>query len=521
MGLRGLKGLFGRLRGKQTRSAALPSRLDPDPLITVRKSEWNAKQRRIEELEATVAVLQATVTALQATNAALQARVTELEERLRTSSRNSSKPPSSDPPSVDRSRPSQGGGSGRKRGAQKGHPGKARSLLPPEQVDRVVERRPAQECDCGGRVVVDETPAERRQVCDIPEVKPFVIEFHLLGGVCERCGRRHRATLPEGTPEGMLGPRAMAAVGVLSGKYRLSKRNVEEILRDLFGLDLCLGTVSNAEATVSDALSEPVEEARSHVREQPVVHMDETSHKVAGRKAWLWVAATTLVSVFAIRFSRGADVAKEMLGELFRGRLVTDRWAGYNWFDVARRQLCWAHLLRDFTKIAERAGRAAAIGAALLEQARMMFELWHGLRDAALSRAAFRLAMLPIRERIESLLQEGVDCGHAKTSRTCSNLLTLRGALWTFVDVEGVEPTNNFGERTIRPGVLWRKTSFGTQSERGSRFVERMLTVTATCRQQGRNVLDYVSRAVAAKLRGDAAPSLLPAERPAPLALAA
>lgn len=496
---------------------------DGEEYILVRRAEWEALKRENRELKEQLAAalvliseLKAENALLRVENAALKARVAALEEKLRTSSLNSSKPPSSDPP-WQKKPPNRSQGK-RKRGAQKGHEGKARCLLPPEEVDSFVDCPPPSDCECGGQVVVTDEVLERRQVFELPKVKPQVTEYHIQGGICRDCGRHHRGETPAGVPDGMLGTRAMALVAVLSGKYRMSKRYIGELLRDLFGLDICLGTVSNTEARVSEALAEPVEEAREYVRKQAVAHMDETGYRMGVKKAWLWVLATTFVSVFAVRFGRGTMFAMEMLGEKFLGFLVSDRWSAYNRVDVLRRQLCWAHLIRDFTKISERPGRSAAIGNAILEYAKRMFELWHRVRDGPMSRADFQAAMVPIRQGVEKLIEEGQECGHAKTSRTCKRLLKVRAALWTFVDVEGIDPTNNFAERVIRAGVMWRKVSFGTQSERGNRFVERMLSVTATCRQQGRNVLDYVTDAVEAKLNRTPAPSLLPAgssvERP-------
>jgi len=355
---------------------------------------------------------------------------------------------------------------------------------------------------------------ERRQVLDIPPIKPVVTEYRLFAGICEACGRRHRGALPDGVPCGMLGPRPMAIASVLSGKYHLSKRNVVEILEELLGTELCLGTVSNIEARVSGAIEQAVEEARRFVAQQPVAHMDETGWKQGRKKAWLWTALTSSVVVFAVRFSRGSKVVKEMLGELFRGILVSDRWPAYNWIGPARRQLCWAHLMRDFLKISERCGEAGKIGTQLLEQAHKIFALSHKMRDGPMDRRAFQVNVQPIREAIEALLRQGAVCEQAKTRHTCKRILKRKAALWTFLDVPGVAPTNNAAERAVRPAVLWRKQSFGTQSERGSEFVERMLTVCGTCKLQGRNVLEYLVQAIEASLLGQDAPSLLPSEAP-------
>jgi transposase len=302
----------------------------------------------------------------------------------------------------------------------------------------------------------------------------------------------------------------MAAVALLSGKFHLSKRNIEETLEDLFGLPLALGTVSNTEARVEAALAKPVEEAKAFVQAQAVVHMDETGWNEGGQKRWMWTALTSTVAVFAIRASRGAKVVAELLGAAFRGFLVSDRWSAYSWVDAARRQLCWSHLKRDFIRIAERGAASAAIGTELLEATRATFGLWHNFRDGPLSRAALQDALRPLRQQVEALLDQGTRCGHAKTQRTCQRILKLAGALWTFVDVPGVEPTNNAAERAIRPAVWWRQASFGTQSDQGNRFVESLLTVSSTCRLQARNVMDYLVRAIEAHLSGQPSPSLIP-----------
>ncbi len=477
------------------------------------RAKIRALERENQKLREMVARLQEEVEHLKGI-------IQELQEQLRTNSRNSSKPPSSDSPSnnppscFDHGRDGKPKPEGRSPGGQPGHEPKTRKLLPPDQVDQVVNCKPPERCECGGMVRPADGTPERRQVLDIPPIKPVVTEYRLFAGICEACGRRHHGALPDGVPCGMLGPRPMAMASLLSGKYHLSKRDVVEMLEDLLGTELCLGTVSNIEARVSGAIEQAVEEAKRFVAEQPVVHMDETGWKQGRNKAWLWTAVTSSVVVFAVRFSRGAKVVQEMLGELFRGILVSDRWSAYNWLDPRRRQLCWAHLMRDFFKISERSGEAGKIGTQLLEQAHKMFGLWHKMRDGPMDRRAFQVNVQPIREAIEALLHQGASCEHAKTRHTCKRILKRKAALWTFVDVPGVEPTNNAAERAVRPAVLWRKQSFGTQSERGSEFVERMLTVCGTCKLQGRNVLEYLVQAIEASLLGQAAPSLLPSEAP-------
>ena len=224
------------------------------------------------------------------------------------------------------------------------------------------------------------------------------------------------------------------------------------------------------------------------------------------------MAVTAWDTVFVVRLSRGAKVAQELLGERFCGILVTDRWSAYTWYPTRWRQVCWAHLLRDFEAMIERGGRSQEIGEGLREQARQMFHAWHRVRDGILPHADFRVLMRPIRRQVARLLKAGQTCGVAKTAGGCREVRKMYEALWTFVRVEGVEPTNHAAERAIRPGVLWHNGSFGTQSAHGSRFVEAMMTVVATLKQQHRHVLAYMMEACQAAHTGAPAPSLLPGD---------
>lgn len=456
---------------------------------------------------------------LKAQVAELLARVAELEARLGMNSRNSSKPPSSDPPNVA-ARPKKKP-SGRKRGGQPGHKGTTRPLLPPDKVDRVVELKPPSCGECGAPLRGDDPRPRRRQVIDVPPVKPDVTEYRQHTLPCDDCGARTTAPLPPGAGESAFAPRLKAMLAMCSAVYRLSRRTVEGLMADFFNVDISLGSVSACEETVSEAVARPVAEARQYVEAAPVAHADETGYRQAVQadetpaageapaksKAWLWAAVAPMVTVFLVHAKRSTAAAKELLGS-FAGVLVSDRWSAYRFIDAARRQLCWAHLLRDFEWIAEFG--AEALGKALVEETKLMFRWWHELREGGLARSGFQERMGPLMERVEALLEEGTACGHKKTAGRCRKILELRAALWTFVRVEGVEPTNNAAERALRPAVLWRKGSFGSASERGSRFVERMLTVAATCRQQGRDVLDYLVAACEADARGEPAPSLLP-----------
>lgn len=462
-----------------------------------------------DDWQQTPATVQALVVALWEQVRLLQAEVAALRERLGQTSHNSSRPPSTDPPGQPKRERKP---TGRKPGGQLGHPGVGRSLRPVEEVEKVVVVKPST-CGHCGHPLGGEDPAPRRhQVTEIPPVVATTTEYQLHTLWCPGCGQWTSPPLPVGVPLGSFGPRLQAMVAVLSGAYRMTKRNIERLMADFFGVEVGLGSVSNLEQATSEALQDGVEEARAYVKEQRVVNLDETGWREGTDPAWLWVAVTGGVTVFLVRLSRGAKVVKELLGEGFGGVVGSDRWSGYNGLEVTRRQLCWAHLIRDFQALVDRGGESARVGEALLSQAKVMFGWWQRVRDGTLKRSSFRVYMGGVRTRVGELLREGEKCAHAKTARTCRNLLKGEAALWTFVRVEGVEPTNNAAERAVRPGVLWRKGSWGTQSEAGSRFAERMLTVVATLRQQKRNVLAYVTAACQAAIRGEVSPSLLPRE---------
>jgi transposase len=481
---------------------AYPVAMDTHPSLPLEL--W---ERTPPEVQAYIWALEARIVTFEAMVQTLQEQGRTVQEQLNQTSRNSSRPPSSDPPQSHRPRRPRGQ---RRRGGQPGHPGHTRTLVPVEEVDEVVVLKPDQCRGCHAPLLGDDPSPFRHQVIELPPIKPVVTEYQWHQLVCAVCGEVSRAPWPKGVPSGTYGPRVQATVALYTGSYRLSKRTTQQMMDEVFGVPMSVGTISPLEQATTAAVAVPVEEARSYVHAQAVAHLDETSWRQGGKRAWLWVAVTSFVTVFLVRMSRGGHVARELLGEAFSGILVTDRYSAYNWYPVRWRQVCWAHLLRDFEAMRDRGGCSEEIGDALLTQAHQMFTWWHRVRDGTLKRSSFRSAMTPLRREVERLLEAGSRCGVPKTEGTCQDILKRREALWTFVQVEGVEPTNNTAERAIRPGVLWRKGSFGTQSAEGSRFVESMMTVVTTLKQQQRHVLEYLTAACEAALRGEAAPSLLP-----------
>ncbi|MHC5746286.1 MAG: IS66 family transposase [Nostoc sp.] len=453
-----------------------------------------------------------------------EAKQQELVEKINRTSKNSSSPPSMNP--LDAEKRPEKKKSGKKRGGQAGHKGHSRLLYELSECESVLNHHP-ETCRCCGEILLGEDANPyRHQIVEIPPIKPIIVEHRLHQLMCQECGTLTRATLPVDVYPSGYGVRVVALVSVLSGLYRHSTRMVQSAMQDIFGITMSLGTVNKLRFEASLAVESAVEEAKIYVQNSRVVGADETSFaqgNVDGRnskksQAWLWVAVTPLVTFFQIALSRCSDAARNLLGEDFGGILNSDRYAAYNWVGLEQRQLCWAHLKREFIKISERTGVSRDIGNALVKEQEKLFELWHRVRDGTLNRCEFQLLVKQIRNTINSSLQEAAnyEIGSkektplAKTVRTCRQLLKVEPALWLFVRVEGVEPTNNAAERAIRPAVIWRRTSFGSQTQAGSIFVARMLTVVTTLRSQRRNVLDFITAATFAARIGKPTPSLLP-----------
>jgi transposase len=436
---------------------------------------------------------------------ALQQQVDDLRQRLSQNSTNSSRPPSSDPPHVKRRPPEKS--SGRKRGGQPGRARQQRPLVPPEQVQRAIPLKPSACRKCGQALSGDDPQPRRHQVAEIPPVRAEVTEYLLHRLNCTACGTRTCASLAAGVPTGAFGPRLQALLAVLAGAYRLGKRPIQKLAHDLFGLSISTGMVAKLERATAEALQQPMAELQEYVRTQHA-NVDETSWREAMHKAWLWVIVTPLVTVFHIAATRCGKVAGQLLGSAYRHVVTSDRWKAY--YGFRRRQFCWSHLRRDFQAMIDRHNSGTPIGEKLLELSDRMFAWWHRVRDGTLNRSSFQVYVSGLRAKVREALIQGSACCCPQTAATCRDLVAQEPKLWTFVWNEGVEPTNNAAERALRHAVLWRKGSGGTDSSRGSRFVERILSVRETCRQQGRGLLEYLVACCQASLDGRDAPTLVP-----------
>ena len=434
----------------------------------------------------------------------LEARLADLEARLGQDSSNSSKPPSSDSPHAKPAPPKRP--SGKRRGGQPGHPRHARPELPP---DAVVELRPAACRRCSHPLAGDDPEPLRHQVIELPPVRPHVTEYRRHRLACPGCGRVTCPDLPA-EARGGYGPRVQAACALLCGAYRVGKRGAARLMGDLFGVPIGPAAVCGLQAKTAAALGPVAAAARAYVAGKPA-NVDETGWRQGRRRGWLWVAVTAAVTAFAVRLSRGRAALAELIpGEL--GVLTTDRYSAYAHLPADRRQVCWAHLRRDFQAMIDRGDAGSDVGHDLLLHADILLRAWKRVRDGTLTRGGFRSRYLGwVRAEVRSLLARGAGCGCAATAGKCRELLAVEPALYTFAGVAGVEPTNNAAERALRHAVCWRKTSHGTDSEAGSRFVEGVLTAVASCRQQGRDVLEFLTEAIQAARAGDQPPSLIPA----------
>ena len=437
----------------------------------------------------------------------LKKRIEELERLLGMNSMNSSKPPSSDPPGMSVVLPKR---RRKKRGARNGHQPHLRELLPQELVKKHFHLKP-EVCTCGS-TNLEKTSEEplRHQVVDIPPIEPQVTEYVQYIYRCKDCGELTYQSLPDELKRKHFGPGTLSIVGILTGVLNTSKRKALAMLNEVFSVPMSLGGLSNCEAQLADALQQPYNETAEHLRCQDVAHADETGWSRGNKqKGWLWVFCCATAAFFMVHANRSQQAARKLMGS-FTGKLVSDRYNAYNFYKLIR-QICWAHLKRDFKAISEAKGAISKIGEELHGLAKKILKLRKRVRDGTLQWETFQRRMPKLQQRIELLLKAGANFD-GKMGGKCRNILKHKKYLWTFVQDQRVEPTNNFAERIVRQGVLWRKSSFGTQSERGAHYVERILTVCATCRLQGRSIIEYLREACNCHLSGIPAPSLIKSE---------
>ena len=490
------------------------------PPTGISEEEWLSWPAGAREL---ILSQQQEIELLRAQLTALATELANLREQIGRSSRNSSKPPSSDGPGFKP--PERRKGSGRKRGGQPGHPGSGPELLACERVDEVVEHHPDACRRCGTLLVGEDRDPLRHQVIEIPPITPVVIEHRLHRLVCPCCSTSTCATLPLDVEASRYGPRLSALVGMLGSAFPLSFSKTKALLKQLLGVTISRSAIAAIRRRLSAALEQPSSLALEVARQQPVAYVDETGAPTGNadggnpkrRRGWQWVMVTPVVTVFQQGLSRSGAAAIELLGNGFGGIVVSDRFSAYNHLPIQQRQLCWAHVIRDLVAIAERPGASAEFGAQLLELQKQLFVQWNRYKNGTIdwptvqqASRAIRKGFMAVLERIVALgVERGERTPWAKTVRTCQQLHSVAVGLWTFLEIKGIEPTNNAAERALRQSVIQRKISHGVQSLQGGICRSRLLTVTTTLRQQGRDVWHFLEQAWIAHHRGQVMPSLL------------
>jgi len=386
--------------------------------------------------------------------------------------------------------------------------------FPPEMVDRYEDCVPSECALCGGELpreaAPDSPPPQIHQVADLPEkLKLQVTEFRLHARSCGCCGKQTWAKKPPGVPSGNWGAGVQALAALLVGYFRLSRRRTVEFFLTLFGYSPCLGTLISLEAGTVAALGPVVDEAVKAVQQASAVNSDETGWRKARDRPTLWVVVADMLAVFRIG-RRDGRMFEELLPPGVMRVVTSDRYAVYERVAAVWRQLCWAHLRRNFQGIVDLGTPTGmTVGNWALAEIRKMFHLWHQFRRDEITRDQFQVRLLPIQDAFRTLLAMGCEGTCKKTARLCDSLETRWDSLWTFAEKESVEPTNNAAERALRGAVIWRKTSFGHQSEAGRAFVETMLTVGGSLRLQARPALPFVRSACEARLTGAEMPTLL------------
>lgn len=418
---------------------------------------------------------------------AQQEQLDALSDQRTNTSRNSSKPPSSDSPEERKSRPKKKNPSGRTQGGQPGHKGQHRVLHAEHEVSRFHDWYPGQ-CLCGGPILLSDQTPHRHQIVDLPEVKPLITEHRLHHGCCCQCGMSQYAHLPSQVTQTPFGPRLHACVALLNARFRLSDRLIKDYLHEFCSLRLSLGSISNIQGRITPWLWPLAQQVRDYLRQLPWVHADETTHWHKRDQRWMWVLAAPQAAYFQTHYSRGKLAAENLLGDDFRVVLVSDRCGAYKVVPAERRQFCIPHVIRNFNKMAQRRGIDGHLGQKIVQSLQLLIRIDHR-RQQGMEDSRFRRRCLRVREKLHRYLQQGADICREKSRRQCALLLPDIGCLFTFVEYPGLPLTNNEAERAIRPYVIWRKTSFATQSARGDQFRAYILTVVETCKRQGLSAL--------------------------------
>lgn len=428
-------------------------------------------------------------------------RIAVLEERINKNSKNSSKPPSTD---------RKGNSSNDDKGPKKPRPGINRELLSSDQIDHFHTCKLDSCPCCGSNQIIDQEQPLILQQVELPEVKAIATQFNCTKYTCASCGENSFADLPKGIPNSAFGPRLMALIATLTGVFHLAKREAIQLVQDLYGVKIAEGSIINIEERVAVALNDPYERIHRYVMTSILPkHFDETSWRNQGKNNWVWVASTSVATCFKIDANRSKEAFQRFAQLLGSAPIITDRYSAYAGLKQPH-QYCLAHLIRDFRKYAEREGPDKEIGSALEKELQQICKTQKKFREGEITKRSRDAKFRHQKRHLEEHLIDGLANGSDELSSLCDRLYDDMPKLWMFSEFTNVDPTNNLAERDLRKLVIWRKKSYGTRSDRGKFFVERISTVAETLRKANCNILSFITKAVSAFYSGEAAPLLTP-----------
>lgn len=429
-----------------------------------------------------------------------------IKDLLNVNSNNSSLPPSMD---IKRTKyeKSPKPTSGRKRGGQVGRSGRHRPLLPLEKVNDVQPIYPQKQCICGGEIHVNRRKIHKHQVTELPEIKPHVTEYQLYSGTCSCCGKKARAKLPEGVGRNAFGPRILALFSQLVSDYKMTRSSVQTFAKSWLNVDISLGCISESEEIVANSLKSGYDNLKAKMLKSEHLNIDETSYKQSSKLCWAWSFSNKELNFIHIAPSRGKKIVQELLNG-YSGQITSDRYAAYNLIDTSDRQICWAHLIRDFRRKSNSFDpKISKIGGGLLKCSTQVFEAYHKYKAGGYletEKTEFLEKIEKIRKILELWLRVGQYGSMPETiQRFCNNIEKLLPALWLFSKSNGkIEPTNNLAEQDIRHLVIWRKICYGSKSKRGTEFAERLISIRGTCKKLGVSFTEFLIKAMNAHALG-------------------
>lgn len=463
-------------------------------------------KRTYEELEAELAIVQTELVKTQGLLKIALEEISKLQERIGRNSKNSSKSPSTD----QKSNTPQDQNSRKKR---KGRKGKARAPFPKERVDRHVTCTQENCPHCGSKAIqLNGASPEIWQQAELPEVKAIITEYQLQRYSCDSCGKNSTANLPAGVPHSAFGPKLMGLLAVLTGVFHLAKREATQLIKDLYDVDVGLGSVPNIEERVTSAL-EPVYNRIHHfvIEGKLCKHFDETGWRDSGKRHYVWLGCCEHAAVYMIDRNRSSEAFQRLVRKDLKDTpVVTDRYAVYKKLGKVH-QYCLAHLIREFQHYAERDGPDKELGKALKEGLSTACHIHGKYRKGEITMTQRNQRLGHLKRKVEVSLEDGMANGSEELYKLCESLLDDYDKLWTFTKVSGMEPTNNLAERDLRKLVIWRRKSYGTRSNRGKRFVERITTVAQTLKRGGHNVLRFIQQTIERAYRNMSAPFIFEA----------